>query len=215
MLQSAAKAEDKGEGLPREGPVGSSSVTREPQSNHKMRLLSKSLQSPYAISTVAGDSGSIVFLMTAKGNWDTSYSREGTKGVWRPCLGEWHSRLVQTAQRGQRWRGGPRRGRPGAEKAGSQAWVPGLRFCCGRDGVLWTPQWLWCPYFPFSFASSFPGGLVMLIWEMSCAPLHKHTQAFLCPGARFQKQNILVGSQGHPREHRGSGPTGQARLSRT
>lgn len=46
--------------------MGSSSVTREPQSNHKMQLLSKSLESPYAISTVAGDSGSIVFLMTQK-----------------------------------------------------------------------------------------------------------------------------------------------------
>ena len=40
-----------------------------------------------ATARVAEDYGSLVFLMTAKGNWGTSYSREGMKGVWRPCLG--------------------------------------------------------------------------------------------------------------------------------
>ena len=201
------------EGLPREGPMGSSSVTREPQSNHKLWLLSKSLESPYGISMGGWGLRKRRFLDDSQSKLGYKLFKGRNEGGLEALLGKVTQQILADSPEGQevqRWWQGRQ---TWSEKAGSQARVPGLRSCSGRDGVLGTPRWLRCLY---SFPSRFPGGLVMLTWEMPCAPPPKYTQACLYPEARFQKQNItLGGNPGSLREHQGSGPTREAKLHRT
>ena len=76
-----------GKACPEKAPWGPAQLHGSPTQIINCGFSARAWKVHLATARVAEDYGSLVFLMTAKGNWGTSYSREGTKGVWRPCLG--------------------------------------------------------------------------------------------------------------------------------